>query len=163
MRFCLLVGLILSFCIGCSSPPSEESLSNDFRKNRPSLEKLVSMLEADDALLRITSDSVTVRTQSRGSPIGDDAARAVGIGDERLRAYRDLLQKASIQTVAKTAEGAVLFYVATGGIAVSGWVAGYAYSRTELKPVVKSLAEVPSRGFVYKKVENGWYMMKASV
>jgi hypothetical protein len=155
------VAIAAMLCFGCYNP-SDRELADKFKRNRVAFEQLVAMIDSDKKVMRVAIDSFDVIAPNGQRISSDNPESACILSAERFKQYRELLRKASVEAVSSNERGEVHFSAASGGLAVSGWSAGYAFCNTPPSPIVDDFKDAPAWGFVYVPIDKGWYMTRSN-
>jgi hypothetical protein len=138
-----------------AGPPSDREMVENFTRHRATFERLVAMIRADAGLERVAPDWTRPA----------DAA-AVGVGKERLEAYRALLAEAGIAQ-GFSADGAreqIEFIAYAGGLGPRGWGKSYVWrhgdrsGRNLVADLDGALARGGPRERSYRPIEGPWYL-----
>lgn len=135
-----------------SPAPTDEKLAANFRAHKQALESLVEMTKVDrNRIVRLPEGQ---RFSTR----------------EQDRKFNDLVREAGVQGDMHESrpDGVNTTYLIcwSRGLMTNGTLKGYAYSETELTPLVQSLDEdqpLPKGSkVIFKKLEGNWYLFLMS-
>ena len=134
-----------------SRAPTDQSLEANFRAHKQKLDSLVEMSRVD-GIIRTTNPQ----------PL---------FSKEQNRQFRDLLRETGVRGDIRHETGpgsttTTYLICWTRDLITNGTLKGYAYSETELTPVMPSLDDVNSwpKGskVIFKKLEGNWYLFLMS-
>jgi hypothetical protein len=140
--------------------PTDVELSQRFAQRREDFEKLVTMAQEDDQLVRIAPD-FTWTTSSMGWPRPDSQ---LGFSVERWNEYRHLFQLVGLEAGILRPwdhSNAIYLIVQAKGLSIGGSCKGYAYSETPLEPHCQSLDQDRGQGesgICFKPLSGKWYL-----
>lgn len=151
-----MILVLLCFLVGCSGNPhpSDTTLEDNFRANEAHFEELLSMLNEDSRVVRISK---------RSAFLGSGADPR--LPTERLDRYRELFRLLKLDAgVHRQDENTIRFVASSVENIFSGYSSKfYLYSTVEPSPLVESLDEViktkPGKHPpVFKKLYGNWYL-----
>jgi hypothetical protein len=154
IRYFVFVAGVLMALSGCDTVahPSDAVLIERFYRHQADFEKLVTMLDQDRDLVRITAKNVFLEK---------GATRQVP--KERHDEYRRLLELLQLNGGIQRDKDGLILIASLKGIIIPNSSKSYLYALTEPSPLVESLDHVVSnnRGDqrpVYKRISGNWYL-----
>ena len=139
-------------------------LQGNFLRDAEGIDRLRTMAEQDQHLIRIAVDFTLLDTDTKWP------RENVGLSEARWSEYRSAFKKLSLsEGIVRTEDfpGAVFFITRAKGLCTGGSSAGYVYSTTPLTPIAKSpqgdldaaAHKNPSRhyAYVFKSLKTNWY------
>lgn len=141
--------------------PHEKALEEKFVKNRALFETLVQMSEADNKVIRIAYDFTWVEGENNAGEMGRD--RPIGFSEKRWDEYREIFNQLEISGgLTRLEDGSGITFIAgTTGIATSGSMIGYLYSKVSRSCGHISLDDpqsVSTKSFACKEIGPDWYL-----
>jgi hypothetical protein len=149
---------------GNLSQPSDAVLEANFKRHESDLELLVDMTQADNKVVRISSD-FTWLDNNAAWPRPESE---LGFSQERWDKYRGLFKKIGLEGgITREEHGEVIYFILSSkGLVTHGTEKGYAFSQKELSPTADSLddfARMPKgQSVVFKKLKDHWYLFYMS-
>ena len=149
---------------GDLSQPSDARLEANFKQHESDLELLVDMSQADNKVVRISSD-FTWLDNNAAWPRPESE---LGFSHERWDMYRGLFKKIGLEGgITREEHGEVVYFIfSSKGLVTHGTEKGYAFSKKELTPTANSLddfAGMPKgQSVVFKKLKDHWYLFYMS-
>ena len=145
---------------GDLSQPGDAVLEANFKQRESDLELLLAMSNADNKVVRISSD-FTWLDNNAAWPRPESK---LGFSIERWDQYRTLFRKVGLEGgINREQSGEVIYFIfSSKGLVTHGTVKGYAFSKKELTPIVDSLDDVArfpkGQSVVFKKLKEHWYL-----
>jgi hypothetical protein len=148
--------LLLALLLGCNRALVPDArLREMFYANREDFNKLISMSQQDERLVRISSDLTLMQTDS-------GVKRNVGLSEERRQEYQLLFNKLGLSGGLERPQdfpSAILFYAHCEGSAIDADCKGFAYSERPLSPIEQSLDRMRP-GTVFEQIGPHWYLFR---
>lgn len=146
------------------SQPSDATLEANFKLHESDLQLLVNMSEADNKVIRISSEFTW---------LDDNAAwprpeSQLGFSEARWDQYRKLFKAIGLAGgITREKSGDVTYLIfSSKGLVTHGTQKGYASSKEELTPIADSLDDVTQlpkgKSIVFKKLKEHWYLFYMS-
>src|SRR6266404_4510840 len=146
------------------SQPSDSTLEANFKQHEADLELLVNMSQADDKVVRISSDFTWLDNNASWPRPQSE----LGFSNERWDAYRKLFSKIGLEGgIARESGGEIIYFIfSSKGLVTHSTEKGYAFSNKELTPTAESLDDFTrmpkGQSVVFKKLKEHWYLFYMS-
>ena len=149
---------------GDLSQPSDAILESNFKQHESDLELLLEMSNADNRVVRISSD-FTWLANNAAWPRPESE---LGFSQESWDQYRTLFRKVGLESgITREKSGEVVYFIfSSKGLVPHGTEKGYTFSKKELSPTVDSLDDFTrfpkGQRVMFKKLKEHWYMFYMS-
>jgi hypothetical protein len=146
------------------SQPSDSTLAANFKQHEAELELLVNMSQADDRVVRVSSDFTWLDNNASWPRPQSE----LGFSNERWDAYRNLFSKIGLEGgIAREGSGEIIYFIISSkGLVTHSTEKGYAFSNKELTPTAESLDDFnrmpKGKSVVFKKLKEHWYLFYMS-
>jgi hypothetical protein len=152
MKLGFILIFVTLFVVCILNYPSDEVLEQRFHSNKTEFEKLITMLNEDRDIVRLSFDNVFYKGESSHE-----------VSEERLYEYRKLFKKLKLNAgIYRANESSVRLIIFK-----RGWLTNseksYLYSSIEPSIIVNSLDDIikndpGNRRLVHKKIQDNWYL-----
>lgn len=162
VRIVIFSALIYLSCLGglvylahrstsiSQDPPSDEVMLDHFAKNRTNFETLRQMVSKDSGLQRVDYNWTH-----------PDNPEEVGVSEERIQTYRELLQKSGVPrgfSHYPNNPEIEFYYWGQGSTISSDYIKGYLYTAKPPKPLYKTLNTHSMFENGFRHIEGNWYI-----
>lgn len=132
-------------------PPSDSELEETFINHECEFNQLIEMSKVDSKVLRIALNFTWLDDESYSQP-----DPGIGFSNERWDEYKELFTQLKLKNGLQHYPDNGIFYLYASNIK------GYAYSTTELSPLLDSLDNPETKpvksNMIYKKLKDNWYI-----